>query len=371
MKGSRLFEPFSIGKLRLKNRIAMAPMTRGRAGKKRIANDLMAEYYYQRSGAGMIITEATVVSGEGIGWIDSPGIYTDAMVEGWRKVTEKVRPTGSHLFLQLWHCGRVSHSDFHDGRPPLSASAIKLEGDHIHTPLGSKPYETPRALTIDEIKATVDDFRKAAVNAKLAGFSGIEVHGANGYLINQFLDSKTNLRSDQYGGSLENKFRFFREVLEAVLEVWEPEQVGARIAPNGVFNDMGSKDFRETYLYVAKELSRFNLGYLHIMDGLAFGFHGKGEAMTLAEFRSVYKGIIMGNCGYTKKAAEERIAKGDADIIAFARPFITNPDLPERFRNDWPLNPAEDMSLWYTPGPEGYTDYAPFKNKNLHDKNQT
>lgn len=361
MKGNRLFEPLSIGKLNLKNRIAMAPMTRGRAGKERIANDLMAEYYYQRSGAGMLITEATVISEEGIGWIDSPGIYTDAMVKGWRKVTEKVRPTGSHLFLQLWHCGRVSHSDFHDGSPPVSASAVKLEGDHIHTPLGSKPYETPQALTIDEIKATVDDYRKAAVNAKLAGFSGIEVHGANGYLINQFLDSKTNLRNDQYGGSLENKFRFFREVLEAVLEVWEPEQVGARIAPNGVFNDMGSEDFRETYLYVVKELSRFKLGYLHIMDGLAFGFHEKGEAMTLAEFRSIYKGVIMGNCGYTKEAAEESISKGDADIIAFGRPFITNPDLPERFRNDWPLNPAEDMSLWYTPGAEGYTDYVPLK----------
>lgn len=361
MGKNSLFEPLSIGKMHLKNRIAMAPMTRGRAGEARVANDLMAEYYYQRSSAGLIVTEATVVSEEGIGWIDSPGIYSDAMVRGWQKVTEKVRPTGAQLFLQLWHCGRASHSDFHNGRPPVSASAVKLEGDHIHTPLGSKPYETPRALTIDEIKATVDDYRKAAINAKLAGFSGVEVHGANGYLINQFLDSSTNLRSDQYGGSLENKFRFFKEVIEAVLEVWEPEQVGARIAPNGVFNDMGNEDFRETYLYVAEELSCFNLSYLHIMDGLAFGFHEKGEAMSLAEFRPLYKGVIMGNCGYTKELAEERIAKGDADIIAFGRPFITNPDLPERFRNNWPLNPAEDMSLWYTPGAEGYTDYEPMK----------
>jgi len=361
MKESPLFEPLEMGKMKLKNRVAMAPMTRGRAGKERLANDLMAEYYHQRSGAGLIITEATVVSEEGIGWIDSPGIYSSEMVEGWRKVTDKVRPTGSHIFLQLWHCGRVSHSDFHDGRPPVSASAVKLEGDHIHTPLGSKPYETPRALTVEEIKKTVDDFRKAAENAKRAGFSGIEVHGANGYLINQFLDSKTNLRNDQYGGSLENKFRFFRECIEAALEVFAPDQVGARISPNGVFNDMGSEDFRETFLYVAEELNRYNLGYLHVMDGLAFGFHEKGEAMTLAEFRSVYKGLIMGNCGYTKEAAEERIDRGDADMISFGRPFITNPDLPERFRNDWPLAPAEDMSLWYTAGAEGYTDYAPFK----------
>ena len=361
MENNRLFEPLSRGELHLKNRIAMAPMTRGRAGETRVPNEMMAEYYYQRSGAGLLITEATVVSEEGIGWVGSPGIYTDAMVDGWRKVTDKVRPTGALIFLQLWHCGRASHSDFHGGRPPVSASTVKLKGDEIRTPLGKKPYENPRALTVDEIKATVDDYRRAAVNAKLAGFSGVEVHGANGYLINQFLDSKTNLRTDQYGGSLENRFRFFREVIEAVLEVWEPGQVGARISPNGVFNDMGSDDFRETYLYVAKELSSFNLGYLHIMDGLAFGFHGKGEAMMLAEFRAIYKGVIMGNCGYTKEAAEERISDGDADIIAFGRPFITNPDLPERFRNNWPMNPAEDMSLWYTPGDEGYTDYEPMK----------
>ncbi|MEE8343259.1 MAG: alkene reductase [Gammaproteobacteria bacterium] len=361
MKASSLFEPLSVGNFHFKNRIALAPMTRGRAGPERVPNDLMAEYYYQRSAAGLLITEATVISKQGIGWIDSPGIYTAEMVEGWRKVTAKIKPTGTPIFLQLWHCGRASHSDFHNGELPVSASAVKLNGDHIHTPLGSKPYETPRALLVDEIKATVNDYRKAAMNAKEAGFSGVEVHGANGYLINQFLDSKTNHRDDQYGGSLENRFRFFKEVLEAVLEVWGPEQVGARISPNGVFNDMGSEDFRETYLYVAEELNKLIHGYLHIMDGLAFGFHEKGEPMALAEFRPIYRGIIIGNCGYTKEAAEERIAEGNADLIAFARPFITNPDLPERFKNNWPLNPAEDMSLWYTAGAQGYTDYAPFK----------
>jgi N-ethylmaleimide reductase len=336
-------------------------MTRGRAGLERIANELMAEYYYQRATAGLLITEATVISRQGIGWIDSPGIFTAEMVEGWRKVTDKVRQTNTPIFLQLWHCGRASHSDFHDGELPVSASAVKLNGDKIRTPLGSKPYETPRPLSVAEIRATVDDFRKAAVNAKKAGFSGVEVHGANGYLINQFLDSKTNHRADQYGGSLENKFRFFKEVLEAVLEVWAPERVGARISPNGVFNDMGSADFRETFLYAAGEINKFNLGYLHIMDGLAFGFHEKGEPMTLAEFRPLYNGIILANCGYTKETAEERLAAGHTDLVAFGRPFITNPDLPERFKNNWPLNPAEDMSLWYTPGAEGYTDYAPYK----------
>lgn len=360
MRTSPLFEPLSIGSLRLKNRIAMAPMTRGRAGSERIPNDLMAEYYYQRASAGLLITEATVVSKQGIGWIDSPGVFTEEMAEGWRKVTEKLAPAGTPIFLQLWHCGRVSHSDFHDGERPVSASAVKLNGDPIRTPRGRKPYETPRALTLDEIRQTVADYRQAAVYAKAAGFSGIEVHGANGYLINQFLDSKTNHRDDPYGGSLENRFRFFKEVLEAVLEVWPSERVAARISPNGVFNDMGSDDFRETFLFAAEELNRYNLGYLHIMDGLAFGFHKKGDPMTLAEFRSVYRGAIMGNCGYTRKSAEERLKEGGADLIAFGRPFITNPDLPERFKNNWPLNPSEDMSLWYTPGAEGYTDYAPY-----------
>jgi N-ethylmaleimide reductase len=356
-----LFDPISVRSFNLKNRIVLAPMTRGRAGSERIPNDLMAEYYFQRASAGLLITEATVVSKQGIGWIDSPGIYNSEMVQGWQKVTRKVKPTGTPFFLQLWHCGRASHSDFHNGDIPVSASAVRLKGDGIHTPLGKKEYETPCPLTIDGIKATVDDYRKASVNAKEAGFSGVEVHAANGYLINQFLDSKTNLRDDQYGGSLENKFRFLKEVIDATMEVWSPEQIGVRISPNGIFNDMGSNDFRETFLYVAEELNKLNLGYLHIMDGLAFGFHEKGEPMTLSEFRKVYKGVIMANCGYSRQSSEKRIANGDADLVAFGRPYITNPDLPERLKNGWSLNPSEDMSLWYSPGPKGYTDYQPYK----------
>lgn len=356
-----LFQPTSLGSYQLKNRIVMAPMTRSRAGDERVPNDLMAEHYYQRSSAGMLITEATVISRQGIGWIGSPGIYTNQMVEGWRRVTEKLKPTGTPIFLQLWHCGRASHSDFHDGELPVSASAVKLDGDSIRTPMGKKPYETPRPLSEDEIAAVINDYRNAARNAKEAGFSGVEVHGANGYLINQFLDGRSNLRQDRYGGTLDNRFRIFREVLEAVLEVWPAEKVGARISPNGVFNDMGCDDYRELYLYVAAEIDKLNLGYLHIMDGLAFGFHGRGEPMNLAEFRPIFKGTIIGNCGYSKESAESRIAEGNADLIAFGRPFITNPDLVQRFRHGWPLNPAEDMSLWYTQGPEGYTDYEPFK----------
>jgi N-ethylmaleimide reductase len=361
MTNHKLFEPLRMGDLELKNRIVLAPMTRGRAGAERVPNELMAEYYFQRASAGLLITEATVVSPQGNGWIGSPGIYTDKMVEGWRIVTQKVKPTGTPIFLQLWHCGRASHSDFHDGALPVSASAVKLNGDQIHTPLGKKDYETPRALSVSEIKATVNDYRTAASNAKAAGFSGIEVHSANGYLINQFLDSKTNLRTDNYGGSLENKYRFLKEVMAAVMEFWPADRVGVRLSPNGVFNDMGSPDYRETFLYTIKELNRLNLGYVHIMDGLAFGFHEQGEPMTLAEFRDEYNGIIMGNCGYTKEEAENRLEAGHADLAAFGRSFITNPDLPERLKNNWPLAPAEDMSLWYTPGAEGYIDYKPYR----------
>jgi N-ethylmaleimide reductase len=354
----KLFEPLTMGDFELKNRIVLAPMTRGRAGAERVPNDLMAEHYYQRASAGLLITEATVVSAQGNGWVGSPGIYTATMVEGWRIVTQKLKPTGTPIFL---HCGRASHSDFHGGALPVSASAVKLNGGPIQTPFGKRDYETPRALTVDEIKATVNDYRTAAANAKEAGFSGVEVHAANGYLINQFLDSKTNLRADHYGGGLENKYRFLREVMGAVLEVWPSKRVGVRISPNGVFNDMGSPDFRETYLYAIRELNRLNLAYVHIMDGLAFGFHKQGEPMSLAEFRAEYDGIIMGNCGYTKETAEERLAAGHADLAAFGRPFITNPDLPERLKNNWPLHPADDMSLWYTPGAEGYTDYKPYR----------
>lgn len=356
-----LFDPLKMGRMELKNRVVLAPMTRGRAGDTRVPNELMAEYYYQRASAGLLITEATVVSEQGNGWVGSPGIYTEDMTAGWKIVTDKVKPTGTPIFLQLWHCGRASHSDFHNGELPVSASAVKLNGDKIHTPKGKKNYETPRALTKDEIKSVVRDYKNAAVNAKAAGFTGVEVHAANGYLINQFLDSKTNLRTDAYGGSVDNRYRFLKDVLSAVLEVFPPDRVGVRLSPNGVFNDMGSDDFRQTFLYVAKELDKLDLAYLHIMDGLAFGFHEMGTPMTLDEFRAVYKGVIMGNCGYTIEDARQRLSADVADLAAFGRSYISNPDLVERLKNGWPLNPFEDMTFWYTPGPEGYTDYTVYQ----------
>ena len=360
MSNDALFTPVNFAGDALKNRIVLAPLTRGRAGDSRIPNDLMADYYRQRAGAGLLITEATVVSAQGNGWVGSPGIYTDEMAQGWKKVTTAVHEEGSKIVLQLWHTGRASHSDFHNGDLPVSASAVKLNGDEIHTPKGKKDYETPRALEIDEIKQVVADYKAAAQRAKDAGFDGVEVHGANGYLINQFLDSRSNQRDDEYGGSVENRFRFFAEVLDAVLDVWPAEAVGVRISPNGIFNDMGADDFRETFTYAAEQFQARSLGYVHVMDGLAFGFHERGEAMTLADFRAIYTGLLMGNCGYTAQQGAEAVTNGNADLVAYGRPFITNPDLPARFQNDWPLTAFDDPSTWYGGGAEGYTDFAAY-----------
>lgn len=355
-----LLSPFTLGDLPLKNRIVLAPLTRSRAGEERMANALMAEYYTQRASAGLLITEATVVSKQGIGWINSPGIYSDEQAEAWKIVTEAVHTKQGKIFLQLWHCGRASHSSFHGGELPVSASAVKINGDEIHTPIGKQPYEVPRALEPDEIPLVVNDYRNAAERAKQAGFDGVEIHSANGYLIDQFLQSKTNQRGDRYGGSLENRFRFLKEITEAVLTIWPANRVGVRLSPNGVFNDMGSPDYRETFLHAAQQLNTYQLAYLHIMDGLAFGFHELGEPMTLAEFRQAFDQALIGNCGYTQELAEATIHQGNADLIAFGRPYISNPDLVERFANDWPLNPISDMSTWYSFDAEGYTDFPIF-----------
>lgn len=361
---SSLFKPLNVGDLSLDNRIVLAPMTRSRAGTERLSNALMAEYYAQRASAGLLITEATVVSQQGIGWLDSPGIFSEAQAESWKLVTEAVHQRGTPIFLQLWHCGRASHSSFHEnGELPVSASAVKLEGDHIHTPTGKQPYETPRALETDELPAVVDDYWRAAASAMRAGFDGVEIHAANGYLLDQFLQSRTNQRTDAYGGCIENRYRLLHEVVEAVSSVVPHQRVGVRLSPNGVFNDMGSPDYRDHFLYVAEQLNQFKLAYLHLLDGLAFGFHELGEPMTLAEFRDLYQGVLMGNCGYTQETAEAAVRDGHADLIAFGRPFISNPDLVKRFANGWPLAPEADMASWYAGdlGAEGYTTFPAYQ----------
>ncbi len=361
MSNSVLFQPFKLHGLTLPNRIVLAPMTRSRAGTSRIPNRLMAEYYAQRSSAGLLITEATTISEEANGWNESPGIYTDQMAEGWKYTTDAVHEKGGVIFLQLWHLGRYSHSSFHNGKPAVAPSAIKINEEYIHTPTGKQPHEVPRALETSEIPRVVGDYRKAAERAKTAGFDGVEVHGANGYLIDTFLQSKTNHRTDQYGGSVENRYRFLNEVVEAIMSVWPAPRIGVRLSPNGVFNDMGSPDYREQFTFVASQLDRLGLAYLHVLDGLAFGFHKLGEPMTLAEFRKVFHGPLIGNCGYTQEMAEKAIAAGHADLIAFGRPFISNPDLVERFKHGWPLAPLAPMSDWYSPiGEKGYTDFPAY-----------
>jgi N-ethylmaleimide reductase len=351
----------TLGDLQLSNRVALAPMTRARSGKDRVPKPMMAEYYTQRASAGLIITEATVISEQGIGWVESPGIYTDEMTEGWKQVVDAVHEKGGIIYLQLWHCGRASHSSFHNGEKSVSASAITINEESIHTPEGKKPHETPRALETDEIPGIVEDYRRAAERAKAAGFDGVEIHSANGYLLDQFLQSKTNQRDDQYGGSVENRTRFLLEVVDAVHSIWSIERMGVRLAPNGAFNDMGSSDYREQFTHVARELNMKKLGYLHVMDGLAFGFHNLGDPMTLKDFRGIFDQTLMGNCGYDAEMAEKAIADGDADMIAIGRPYISNPDYVERLQNGWPLADMADMKDWYSPtGAEGYTTFPAY-----------
>jgi N-ethylmaleimide reductase len=358
---SVLFQPFRLHDLILANRVVLSPMTRGRAGVARLPNRLTAEYYAQRSSAGLLVTEAVTISEEANGWNESPGIYTDQMTEAWKHTTRAVHEKGGVIFLQLWHTGRASHTSFHGGKPAVAPSAIKISEGEIHTPIGKQPYEVPRALATSEIARVVADYQSAALRAKEAGFDGVELHAANGYLIDQFLQSRTNHRTDEYGGSVANRYRFLKEVVEAVTSVCPANRVGVRLNPNGMYNDMGSPDYREQFTFVAEQLDRFNLAYLHVMDGLAFGFHGLGEPMTLADFRSVFHGPLMGNCGYTKESAETAIAGGQADLISFGRPFISNPDLVERFRNGWPLADPAPMADWQSPtGAKGYTDFAPY-----------
>lgn len=364
LEKSALFEAVQIGSIKLNNRMVMAPMTRGRAGKERLPNEMMAEYYSQRADVGLIVTEATSISEQAIGWNESPGIFTDEQEESWKLVTKAVHDKGGKIFLQLWHCGRASHSSFH---PELglsvAPSAIAIGEPYIHTPLGKQPHEVPRALEIQEITLIINDFKKAAERALRAGFDGVEIHGANGYLIDQFLQTKSNKRADEYGGTIENRSRFLFEVLEAVISVIGADKTGLRISPNGIYGDMGSEDFRELFLYVTQNLNKYNLAYLHIMDGLGFGFHGLGEPMLLSEFKTIFKNPIIANIGYTKESAEQVLLKGDADLVAFGRSFISNSDLVKRFKENLPLNPEAEMSAWYSSGREGYLDF-PLANRN-------
>ena len=344
--------------LHLPNRVVMAPMTRGRSGVTRVPNDLNALYYEQRASAGLMITEGVTISPMADGWNGNPGIYTEQMVAGWRNVVDRVHRAGGTIFCQLWHCGRASHSSFHDGARPVSASSVVMDQDYIHTPVGRQALEAPRELETREVPDVAREFGAAAAAARRAGFDGVEIHGANGYLIDEFLQSRTNHRTDRYGGSVTNRFRFLAEVLDAVSAEWPSRRVAVRLSPNGNYNDMGSFDFREQFLHAASELQARDLAYLHVVDGLAFGFHELGSPVLISEVRRHFEGTVIANCGYTRATADEVIAAGHADLVSFGRPFISNPDLVERFASDLPIAEPADTSAWFEDrGPAGYTDF--------------
>lgn len=352
-----LFEPLTVCGWVLKNRIVVAPMTRLRANADRTPNPLMALYYGQRADAGMIITEATAISAAGNGWLGAPAIYTPAQRNAWRQLVEELHSRGAPVVIQLAHQGRLSHSSFSEKKqPPVAPSALRLN-DFVRTAAGRVPYETPRALESHEISAIVDDYRQAADYSFAAGFDGIEIAVAFGNLLDLFVQSKTNRRTDNYGGSLRNRCRLVEEVVEAVLGVSPSQRIGVKITPNSPVNDMGCEDNPDTFLYLAERLAAYPLAYLHVTDGLSCGFHGQGNPMRLEDFRSVFKGTLIANGGYDRQTAEAALVRGSADLVAFGTPFISNPDLALRFRHQLTLNPNADQSVWYSPGAAGYVDY--------------
>lgn len=352
----QLFSPLKVGSLELPNRIIMAPLTRGRAGQDGIPNDMMAEYYAARASAGLIIAEATNISAQGAGWKDAPGIHNDAQVNGWQKVTDAVHKKGGRIVLQLWHTGRASHPDFQPGGAlPVSSSAIAIDG-FAHTPNGKKPYVVPRALELDEIPGIVRNYAEATLRARDAGFDGVEIHAANGYLIDQFLRDGVNQRTDAYGGSIPNRVRFLEEVTAAVVDAWSSDVVGVRLSPTGPFNDMRDTDPQATFTYAAAALNAFNLAYLHVLEALpGHMLAGDGDRYS-SNLRSAFKGIFIINGGYTAELGAAAIANGETDLVAYGVPFIANPDLVQRFQSGAALN-QPDVSTFYTAGEKGYIDY--------------
>lgn len=356
-KTPTLFDPVQLGALALPSRIVMAPLTRCRAAEGNVPVALNAEYYRQRASAGMIIAEATSVSPQGFGYPNTPGIFTAAQVAGWRGVTSAVHAAGGRILLQLWHVGRISHPSYQpDGGLPVAPSAIKPQGK-IFTGTAMEDYVAPRALERSEIPGVIAEYVHGARLAKEAGFDGVEIHNANGYLLDQFLRDGTNRRGDDYGGSVQNRVRLTLEVTEAVVGVWGADRVGIRLSPGGVFNDMHDSDPLETFGHVLKELDSMRLAYAHVTRVTAQDVaHGAKEGVGPRELRPHYRGNIVSAGGFTRESGERALAEGWADAIAFGVPFLANPDLPERLRRHAALN-VPDEATFYAPGPEGYTDY--------------
>ena len=353
-----LFTPYAIGSLTLPNRVVMAPMTRARASADGVQGPLNAEYYRQRASAGLIVTECTQVSASSRGGINQPGLMNDDQVEGWRLVTQAVHDAGGRIYAQLWHCGRVTHSTLLGGAAPIAPSALPAAGS-IFTPGGRKPYETPRALEPDEIAAILADFGTAAERAEDAGFDGVELHGAFGYLPDQFLQSSSNQRTDGYGGSLENRARFMLEAVDNLIDVWGATRVGIKLSPSNRVNGMHDADAADTFGYLVQALDHRSVGYVHLTEpspaDLATGTVQIEHVARL--FRPMLRGAVITNGGYDKARATAAVADGLADLVSFGAPYVANPDLVERFHHDpVPLN-APDKATFYSGGAQGYTDY--------------
>jgi 2,4-dienoyl-CoA reductase-like NADH-dependent reductase (Old Yellow Enzyme family) len=343
-----LFEPLKLGDLTLPNRILMAPLTRCRASEGRVPNALMAEYYAQRASAGLILSEGACVTATGVGYPNTPGIWSAEQIEGWKLITKAVHDAGGKIMMQLWHVGRISHPYFLDGAQPVAPSAIAAEGLVGLMPQKA-PYPVPHALTLEEIPGIIEAYRKGAQNAKEAGFDGVEIHGANGYLLDQFLQDATNKRTDAYGGSIENRARLMLEVTDAVISVWGAGRVGLHIAPRGDSHSMGDSNPTATFGFIAQEMGRRKIAFICAREHL-------GKNRIGPQLKKAFGGVFIANEGFTKETAEQVLAAGEADAVAFGKPFIANPDLPKRFRLNAPLN-AQRPDLFYGGGTEGYTDY--------------
>jgi N-ethylmaleimide reductase len=354
-----LFTPFKVGALTLPNRLVMAPMTRSRAKNPgKVPTDSVVKYYEQRASAGLLITEGSQVSPQGVGYIDTPGIHSPEQVAGWKKVTDAVHAAGGRIFIQLWHVGAISHPFFHKGELPVAPSAMQPTGVQAFTGKGKEDIPTPRALSTEEVKATVEDFRKAAENAKAAGFDGVEIHGANGYLIDQFIQDGTNQRTDEYGGSVENRARFALEVVQAAVDVLGADRVGIRLSPTGNMGGIHDSDRLGTFSYVTEQLNQFGLAYLHVIEALpGHPMAAKaGQQPVGPALRKIFEGPFILNGGYTQETAEHALENEEGDLVAFGVPYIANPDLVERYQQGTALN-APDQATFYGGDNHGYIDY--------------
>jgi 2,4-dienoyl-CoA reductase-like NADH-dependent reductase (Old Yellow Enzyme family) len=343
-----LFDPITVGDLNLPNRVIMAPLTRLRAGPSQIPNALMAEYYAQRASAGLIISEGVPVSPQGVGYAGVPGVWSSAQTEGWKQVTRAVHAAGGRIFMQIWHVGRISDPSLLNGELPVAPSALAA-GGHVSLLRPERPFVTPRALETDEIPGIVEAFRRGAENAQAAGFDGVELHGANGYLLDQFLQDSTNHRADAYGGSIENRARLMLECADAAMSVWGPNRVGMHLAPRGDAHAMGDSDPAATFGYVAKALGQRGIAFLCARER-------QGPDSLGPQLKAAFGGVYIANEGFTLESAQAALKAGWADAVAFGKAFLANPDLPERLRAGAPLNPP-NAQTFYGPGAEGYVDY--------------